>query len=223
MALQTSTLTVPTYRLAGWAAIGSGLIGIAAFGFLLSAVLKGTATLPHDVSIIIQSLFMLPVVYALHALARRESIDKSRLALYLGLGALSFIVFIMLAGFIKSLGDLLYMVPQGIFGLWLILICRLMAGKLSRALRWLGTASGFGLILIALFLLGYALFVDPIILQGGPPPEGYVIKINTANLILHQILWIGSIMGLPTYPLWSILVGNLLLRERNTLDEICLR
>ena len=83
-ALPAATIAGPTYRSAGRAAIGSGVCGIMAFGVLIVATnimftkrpdLFGLMDLmfkTHHVGIILQYLFMIPVVFGLHTLARER-------------------------------------------------------------------------------------------------------------------------------------------------------
>jgi hypothetical protein len=77
---------------------------------------------------------------------------------------------------------------------------------------------GFGLALVGIFPLGYAIFIDKIILQIPAAPDEEVAKIPTdtnANIILHQILNIGTVLGVLTLPIWTIIVGIRLSREKD--------
>ena len=64
----------------------------------------------------------------------------------------------------------------------------------SKGLRWFGIIVGLGLVLVGLFPLGFAVFVDPSSLQipAAPPKE---FPQTVANKILHLVVFIGSIMG----------------------------
>lgn len=84
-------------------------------------------------------------------------------------------------------------------------------------LRWFGIMVGFGLALVGIFPLGYAIFVDNIILHIPVPSDEVIQKIpvdTPANVFLHQIIWIGSFMGVLTLPIWTILIGVRLLRKK---------
>ena len=213
------------YRFAGWAAIVSGIIGIVAYGFLWAFLVKRISgaseqiCIPlirtHDAGVILQSLFMIPVALALYRIGRQHSPGVSRGTVVVGVVALSLIVFCLLLIFINVLADEIYMIPQGVLGLWLILVSRSGSTVLSRSLRVLGTVVGIGLVLVAAFPIGSAIFVAPRI---GPipfdyqPPKGT----ETADGILHIVLLIGSLMGVATYPIWATLVGRRLLRQRSS-------
>jgi hypothetical protein len=136
-----------------------------------------------------------------------------------GIAALLFTCLLLFIIFPKVVADPLYMFPQGIFGVWLIFVCSRMMSKFSRGLRWFGIVVGFGLALVGLFPLGYAIFVDTIILQIPAASDAAVEKIpsNTpANITLHYILFTGTFMGIVTLPVWTILLGRRLLREKNS-------
>ena len=101
------------------------------------------------------------------------------------------------------------MFPQGIFGVWLMVICWRMYGVLTQSLRWFGIVVGFGLTLVGTFPLGYILFVDTILLKiPAHDLTNYPEHNNLANQIIHIILNIGSFTGVITLPIWSILLGR---------------
>ena len=208
-----------SYRPAGWAAIASGIIGIIAFGFLITAVLTRTSieiTAPvyfmfraHDVAVILQFLLIIPFAFALHKFSMQLRSGMSRRSLSVGIGALLFTVLFLLLVFVNILADTLYMFPQGIFGVWLMVICWRMHGILSQGLRWFGIVVGFGLTLVGTFPLGYVLFVDTILLKiPAHDLTNYPEHNNLANQIIHIILDIGSFTGVITLPIWSILLGR---------------
>jgi hypothetical protein len=57
--------------------------------------------------------------------------------------------------------------------------------------------------------------VDTLILQIPAASDEVVAKIpiSPANMILHQLLWVGSPMGVLTLPFWTMLLGRQLLRK----------
>lgn len=219
----SATTSESSYRFAGRAAITSGVIGIAAF-VLLIAALVGRASSgdervweilirSHDVGLILQSIFLFPVVLALRDLGYDPSPGVSRATAYLGFAALSLVIFFLLLIFIR-VWDVLYMIPQGLLGVWLIAISRHVSRVFSRHLKWLGAVSGASLLLVATFPIAYAIFVDPIGFHG-PVPLDSAPPPSTANAIVHVILLIGTFMGVITYPIWATLVGRRLLRMRS--------
>jgi hypothetical protein len=203
-------------------AIFSGVFGIAAFACLIlflvmrpSAADQRTAHLllrSHDVGIVLQSLCLVPFVLALDAIARRESPRSGRVTVVAAMTFLGLVVVLMLLSWVKVVADVLYMIPQGAIGGWLIVVCRQVANGLPRGLRRLGMVAGAGLVLVSAFPIGYALFVDPAMLRGpvgddDPTPPGT----DRANQIVHVVLAIGTLIGCSTYPMWTALAGRWLL------------
>ncbi len=222
----TSQLSVPPIdtrrEVVGWATIASGAIGLLAFGFLIAFLATrlsgGTeeAAIPliriHDVGVILQSLLIIPVVLTLGGIVSRPAIGSGRMSATLGVTALLLIVLFLSLIFVKLVSDDLYMIPQGLLGIWLIVESRRVAGEFPRGITLLGMVSGAGLLLTAAFPIGFALFVDPAHLNGWTPydyqpPAGT----DTPNAIIHIVLIIGTFMGAATYPIWAVLFGRRLL------------
>jgi hypothetical protein len=211
-------------RLPGRLAIVSGIFGLAAFACLIVFLVMRpsdpqTSYLllrSHDAGIIVQSLCLMPFALALDAIARRHSQGSSRV---MGAAAVTFLILIVVLtvlSFVKVVADVLYMIPQGAIGVWLIAVCLQHANGLPKGLRILGIVAGVGLILISVFPIGYALFVDPAILSGpisdsDPAPPGT----QKANGIIHLVLAVGTLIGCSMYPLWSVLAGRWLLRRED--------
>jgi hypothetical protein len=209
-------------RLAGRLAIISGLFGIAAFACLVAFLVMRPSEADqrashillrsHDAGIIIQSICLIPFTLVLDSIARQHSLRLSRVMVAAAITFLSLIVILLLLSFVNVVADVLYMIPQGAFGGWLIVVCRQNINGLPSGLRRLGMVAGVGLILISIFPVGYSLFVDPAILLGpiaddDPTPPGT----DRANAIVHLALAIGTVIGCSTYPLWSALAGRWLL------------
>ena len=220
--MQSFAVSPGSNRLAGRLAILSGTFGIAAFACLIlflvmrpSAADQHTSHLllrSHDVGVILQSLCLMPFALALDAIARQDSRGSSRATGAAGVCFLALIVVLMLLSLVKVVADVLYMIPQGAVGGWLIVACRQRANGLPRGLRRLGVLAGIGLILVTVFPIGYSLFVDPAILHGpvsddDPTPPGT----ERANVIVHIALAIGTLVGCSTYPIWAALAGRWLL------------
>jgi hypothetical protein len=205
-------------------AVLSGVFGLAAFACLIlflvmrpSEADQRTARLllgGHDVGVILQSLCLIPFAFALDAIARQDSRGSSRVRSAAAVAFLVMIVVLTLLSFVKAIADVLYMIPQGAVGVWLIVVCRQVANGLPRGLRRLGIVAGLGLILVSMFPIGYGLFVDPAILHGpisddDPTPPGT----ERANQIVHIALAAGTLIGCSTYPTWAALAGRWLLRR----------
>ena len=217
-----SASTGSARRFSGWTAVLSGLIGIIAFGFLIGALVSMFAGerpavwevrfAIHDAGVILQSLLMIPAAFALHALGRPRHPIASRTLLAIGVASLCFIVLCLSLDLAGVIWNAWYMVPQGILGVWLLVVARI--ASLSRGLTRFATVVGLGLILVGSFPLGFAMLVDPVVFHGSPSalganPEGT----EAANRIIHIILQVGSLIGVWTYPIWSILLGRTLLQR----------
>jgi hypothetical protein len=224
MAQNSAATTGTSYRFAGWTGLVSGTTGFIAFGLLIAALVGRISggderawehlIRAHDVGVILQSIFMVPVVFALYNLSCQQSVKVGLAAPSLGIAALSLIVLFLVLTIAKVIWDVLYMLPQGLLGFWFIAVNRIMSGTLPRSLRILGTVAGAGLVLVAFFPIGYATFVDSLGLHG-PVPFDYVPpQAVVANAIVHIVLVIGTFMGVATYPLWASLLGRRLLHMR---------
>ena len=197
-----------SYRTAGWFAIASGAIGIIAYIFSKSAVLTRPS---HDVGVILQFILLVPAVFAVHKILQQRNPLMSRAILNVGIGALFFIVLMILLTFPKILVDDLYAIPQGVFGLWLIIVNWRMNG--NPWLKWLGIVAGIGLVLVATFPVGYAILVDPVYIFHIPAIEATPHDTGV-NRMLHKIIWLGSLMYELPLPVWAILFGIRLLRKK---------
>ncbi len=126
------------YRSAGWAAITSGMIGFFAYAALMTGVFSRLSggeerfwTLLfrfHDAGAILQALLMIPLVLALHQIATQKSTGVGRATVAAGVIALSLMILLLLLGFAGVTADTIYMVPQGVLGMWLIVVGRLVPG-----------------------------------------------------------------------------------------------
>ena len=211
-------------RSAGWYAFASGIVGALAFGFLMTYLKireenfeQGIFFLRfHDGGFVLQFLLLIPVVLVLHRLLQKQHTTIKQTTLRIGIGSLVFTALFVLLTIPKILSDVLYLFPQGIFGAWLIFVNWHMKGILPKGLRWLGIVVGIGLTLSGIFPIGYAIFINTIILQIPAASDEAVQKIatdTTANIILHQMVGIGLI-GVVLLPVWTILIGFRLLRKK---------
>ena len=207
-------------RFAGRAAITSGAIGLIAYGFLwayLITMASGageqifvTLLRAHDVGVILQSLCMIPLVLTLGGIAGQHSPEARRRTVTVGVTALVLTMLSLLLSIANLISGTLFMLWQGLLGAWLIVVNRHLTGDFSRGLMRFGIVAGIGLLVVAVFPIGYFLFVDPSL---GPQPWGYKSPAGTekANDILHSILGIGGFIGVATLPVWTALAGRRLL------------
>lgn len=225
-ALTSSSTIGSSYRFAGWSAIVSGTTGIIGFGFLVAALVGRGAGAggehlirSHDAAVVLQSIFMIPVVFALRNLIGQPSSSTSRAIAVVGVTALLLVVLFLLLIFANLMWDALYMIPQGVFGVWLIVANRWLSSVLPRGLTRLGAVAGVGLVLVGTFPIGYSIFVDPNGLHGPIPFDSASPPPTMADTILHVVLLIGTLMGVATYPLWATLLGRRLRRTPDLLSS----
>lgn len=224
--MQTKTLTTikSPFRTSGWAAIASGTIGIFAIGSLIGYLILRPSNIDasilmnrlHDVGVSIQFLLLIPVAVALQKMSRQQVSSITQTSLTTGIVAICFVALFLLLIQPKIVSDILYMLPQGLFGVWLIFICLRLKGIISKGLSRFGIVVGLGLILVGIFFVGYTIFVStiPLRIPAASLEEASKIPITSANNFLHYFLDIGSLLGVLTLPFWTILIGLKLFRER---------
>jgi hypothetical protein len=224
MEQQALIATRSSYRNAGWAAIMSGVVGIGAYGFLWTAVNTRMSWMPsarvylffhaHDFALALQFLLLIAVVFGLQQLSHQRPPGITKATCNTGVGLIVFCVLSLLLGLGKVVSDGFYMLPQGIFGVWLIVINWRFSELLPRWLRWFGTLVGFGLTLVGGAWLGLS-FVYPNQWAIPALPIENVTEVESpANNLFHQILYIGTYIGVTTLPVWTILTGFKLLKEQ---------
>ncbi|HET9696133.1 MAG TPA: hypothetical protein VFP40_04640, partial [Terriglobales bacterium] len=122
----------------------SGVFGLLAFSFILAALfvredagrrLGDLMFRGHDVAAVLQSLFMIQVIAAVKGEAGWR---MSRTSYWTGSTALWAVICLLLLTIFHLVNDMLYMVPMGVFGAWLIGAVWA-SDVLPRYIRWLGT------------------------------------------------------------------------------------
>ncbi|WP_426671911.1 hypothetical protein ACPPVU_11800 [Mucilaginibacter sp. McL0603] len=220
--METTISIGKPHRAAGWMAIASGLIGIIGAAFLITFLTGHLKSVSddefflvriHDGCVVIQFLLMIRFLFALRDVPNQQSTRMSQVQFRIGVAALSFTILFLLLNFPKVLADVLYMVPQGIFGIWLTVACLQKQGDIPGGVRWFGIIVGIGLGLVGLYPIGYALLVDSILLQIPAPSNESLanVPMTTTNAILHIMLMIGSLLGVFPLPIWTILLGGRLI------------
>jgi hypothetical protein len=216
----------PSYRKAGWAAIASGVIGIAAFGLLMTAVTTRVTWIPsnriwmlfstHDFGVALQFLLLLFALFGLRMLADQTPPGLGKAAFATGVWAVIFVVLLVLLGVgNKIVSNGFYIFPQGIFGAWLVAVNWRLSGALPAWQRWFGMIVGLGLVLTGVCFVGIAYVYYPSSLAIPAVPLESVKEVNSAaNTFFHQLLPISSFMGVATLPIWTILTGFQLLKKR---------
>jgi len=209
-------------RIATGAALASGTIGIAAAGLLIGAdqlrawrmASRQVVTFlfaSHDVATIFQSLLLIPAIVAVHMLYRRSS-AASRASVIVSVTALSAIALLQSLRFTGMAPETLYMLPQGLLGLWLIVINRFATNIFPPYVRRIGMLAGLGLTMIAASLLTVILYFGLGALTGRIRAGDS--QARRVNQVLHVNLDMGTFLGKPTYPIWVLLAARKLRRQR---------
>ena len=215
----------PFNRKAGWLAITSGVIGMAAFGLLITAVTTRVTWIPsdriwmlfntHDLGVALQFLLLISAVFGLRTLSRQSPPSLGKATFATGVGVLILVVLLVLLGIgQKIVSNGFYLFPQGIFGIWLVVVNWRLSGSLPAWLRWFGMIVGLGLALVGTCFVGLC-FVYPATLAIPAVPQESIKEVNSvANTFFHQLLFYASFMGVATLPIWTILTGFQLLKKR---------
>jgi hypothetical protein len=216
---------------AGRAMIASGVIGLLAFASLFAALYLRETTASqqqwaagviqpgiwdaffrgHDLGVIAQSLLLLPAALAIQRPDARPALSGLPLMSLFGVAALVLLALSLVMVFALKSSDMLYMLPQGFVGVWLIAAVRARPPGLGKALRVLGWVSGLGLVVVGLADIGIvvALGLSPLALVGPMPPQVDPEGVRGAlNGWSHAFLDLGSVLGVLTLPVWSILAGR---------------
>jgi hypothetical protein len=136
---QLVTPIASSLRKTAWTTLCSGIIGLVAIGCLIAAVTtRSTWSLSshvyllfraHDIGIVLQFLLLIPLDLGLQKSSSELHPGVSRGAVAWGISAIVLVAILLLLGVGKVVNDIAYMLPQGVFWAWLILIsARLMAG-----------------------------------------------------------------------------------------------
>jgi len=215
----------PSSRNAGMAAIASGVIGIAACGLIFAAVFTRNSWIPSarvymlfdawDIGVALQFLLLISVAFGLRTLSRQSPPSLSQATFATGVGAAVFVVFLVLLGVgDKIVSNGLYMFPQGIFGIWLIVVNWRLSRSLPGWLRWLGVIVGLGLALVGISFVGLCFVYPSTLVIPHPPQESIKEVVSVANTFFHRLLYFASFLGVATLPIWTILTGFQLLKKR---------
>jgi hypothetical protein len=211
-------------RRLGLLVIASSIIAIAGFAVLAAALAApppapGTLRRSEDLFrwqdgvVLVQALMMFPVSLGLRSLWPAQ-VGGTRSPLILaGLLSQAALAGVLLIRFADLTADLVYMIPQGLVGAWVIAFNVQTRGMLNKWVRWLGMIAGFGLLLVGAGALIYGVFVAP---------EMFVRPLTDAeidaqtwtqpNIIAHICMAAGTLLGRALYPVWLLILGIILLR-----------
>jgi hypothetical protein len=162
----------------------------------------------HDIALVIACLLVAAVAWSFR---RHFEGFLGRSTTWLGiLGGLATATFLALI-FLTGASDMLYMLSQGVIGLWVIAFCILNPVLLASGTRAVGYIAGTGLVLIATGFVMIALALGPALVT---LIDAHSVVVNPAdaasplNSTGHLVLKAGSILGLPTLPVWAWLVSR---------------
>lgn len=221
---QASSRIAPQSRNTGRTAITSGVIGLVAFVFLIVAVTTwSTWTLSsrvyllfraYDLAVVLQFLLLIPLGLRLEKLSRQSPSRTGSKTIAWGMSALCLVALLLVLGVCNVDNDMAYMLPQGLFRAWLIVANVRLSGFLPQWLRYFGMVVGVGLVMVGTVFPGLAAFAYPNMLKiPAVPVDTEVFQNTEINQILHMILAIGSLLGVVTLPIWSLLTGAKILSK----------
>jgi hypothetical protein len=205
-----------------WLAIVSGVFGICSFGSLIAYIttpdlqMHESGGLPPMGELLLtiqflssaaQVLMMIPVAIWLNAMSARRSPVPGRNGIVqgwtvLGVVALAGVAILRLAAMVDAaVSDILFMLPMGLVGVWLVVVNWTNPIGLPGGMRILGLVAGLGLVGVGLNFLsngGVAVF------SKGPMAYG-----NDVNF--HIGLGLFGFPGFSLFAIWSVLLGFRLL------------
>jgi hypothetical protein len=220
---------------AGRALVLSGIIGLLAFASLFGALYLRETTADqqqwaagliqpgvwdllfrgHDLGVILQCLLLLPAALVLR---RHGTVAgpfwRSPMA-FMGVSANLLLALSLVLVFVTQASDMLYMLPQAFVGAWIIAVCRARTPGLGKLLRGFGWVVGIGLVIVGLADIGIIAALGPSVMAiiGPVPKQVDPVGVTSAlNAWSHVALDIGSLLGVPTLPIWSILAGRAIAR-----------
>jgi len=209
-----------------WLAIMSGLLGICSFVSLIAYITNpsiqmeesGAVSLAGErllmtqfVSSAVQVLLMLPVAIWLYRTGGRQPSDLTPNVLgllwtILGVVGLGGVALLRLAAMVDSeVSDILFMLPMGLVGGWLVAVNWKNPAALPGWMRIWGGVAGLGLVGVGLNFLfngGLAVF--------SKNPMAYGNDVG-----FHIGLGLCGFPGFTLFATWSVLLGLQFLKERN--------
>uniref|UniRef100_UPI0035C94AC6 hypothetical protein n=1 Tax=uncultured Sphingomonas sp. TaxID=158754 RepID=UPI0035C94AC6 len=210
-------------RLTPWLAIVSGVLGICSFASLIAYITtpalqmqESGGTQPMGELLLIvqflssaaQVLMMIPVAIWLYGMNDRRSPARGRNGMVqgwtiLGVVALAGVAILRLAAMADAaISDILFMLPMGLVGVWLVAISWTNPIPLPVWMRIWGLVAGMGLVGVGLNFLfngGVAVF--------STDPMAYGNDVN-----FHIGLGLFGFPGFSLFATWSVLLGLRLLR-----------
>jgi len=154
---------------------------------------------------------MIAPVYALAARVDSGGRPSASALARLGATAFGLLALCLALIFITRASDMLYMLPQGIAGAWLLMLNRRHPAGFGKALRVFGIVSGAGLFVVGISAIGVGAALGPGMLAiVGPIPTRVdaAAEQGTLNIVSHVFMMAGTLAGVLTFPAWCILAGR---------------
>jgi hypothetical protein len=170
----------------------------------------------HDAGVILQFLMMISLTVELGRLSQRNSPSLSQNSVVFGIVSILLVVLLLALGTLRLVNDMFYMLPQGLFGAWLALANVRLRSVLPPWLRYFGTVVGVGLILVGTVFPGLATFVYPSMWKiPAVSVDNDTFQDSVVNRIFHLFLYVGSLLGVATLPVWTLITGWKLLANKD--------
>lgn len=205
--------------------LGSAVLWLLGFVFLFFYLATRTNTgvsdefslwqFLHDGTVALASLLIAAAAWSLRDVATRNGDTVGSPTAWLGtISGIATAILLALVSLTRA-NDMLYMFAQGGIGLWLIVLCVRRPAEFGGVTRAFGVVSGTGLVLIAasFVMIAVALGPSPFVLvdasYSGVAPANVGSSLNRYG---HVIIAVGTLLGIPTYPVWAWLAGRALRR-----------
>ena len=174
----------------------------------------------HDACAVLAAMCIAAAAWSLKGVATRHG--GSAGATIAVVGTTSAVVTALCLGLVllAHASDMLYMLPQGGIGLWLIAVCAKWPTAIGRATRYLGLGVGVGLLMVAGSFIAIATAQGPALWALRDQhlgPLDPAIESSSLNVVGHQVLALGSLLGVLMYPVWAVMASRALAQERATL------
>jgi hypothetical protein len=161
----------------------------------------------HDIAAVLAALAIAAAAWSLRNMAiRNGGISVAWLGTISGIAT----AVLLALPFLTGASDMLYMLPQGGIGLWLIALCARKPPGFGTTTRVVGLISGAGLVLIAIsfVMIATALTAPWALADARSIPVTPADLASPLNHYGHRILYAGTLLGIPTYPIWAWLASR---------------
>lgn len=165
----------------------------------------------HDIAAPLAALAIAAAAWNLRGASTRDGTVVGRRIAWLGAICGISTALLLALVFLTGASDMLYMLPQGGVGLWLIALCARKPVALGGAVRALGYVAGTGLVLIGISFVMIATAQGAAIwalTDAQAHPVAPADEASALNLYGHYVITAGTLLGIPTYPLWAWLASR---------------